>query len=276
MFPWIFGIAGLAIILIALEREIYFYEGIHLGPRVQGWLYDRWAAKYDLDKHESQAHDVEVLARPMIKALSDVPKPLILDIATGTGRFPVALLNEPAFTGQMIALDISREMLVHAAQKLAPFGERVILMRHGALSLPFPDHSFDAVSCLEAFEVMPNMAAPLAELARVLRPGGVLLTTRGTEASGRVRKVVSTEKFAALLRAAGFEQIEIIPWWKYFDRVWARKSGHAVTTDPRNLTDVLQCASCGMVALTESVPHALRCNHCGSQVQTTAEGILLY
>ena len=278
MLPWVVGIAALAVVLFILDREIYFYEGTHLGPRVQGWLYDRWAAKYDLDKRESQAHDADVLARPLIEKLAPAPDGLVLDVATGTGRLPAALLNEPAFTGRIIALDISREMLVRAAEKLTSFGERVILMRQSALSLPFPDNSFDAVSCMEALELMPNMQDPLAELARVLRPGGVLLTTRGTEASGRVNKIVSAEKFAGLLQAAGLEQIEIIPWWKNFDRVWARKPGQAVSVGPRALTDVLRCPACGevaMMAMENKSPHALRCQQCGAELAVTAEGIIL-
>ena len=86
---WMIGIAALAVLgLISylLDREIYFYEGVHLGPRVQAWLYDRWSRKYDEGKKASQLQDDEMLARPLLEALDAVPKPLILDFATGTGR----------------------------------------------------------------------------------------------------------------------------------------------------------------------------------------------
>jgi MFS family permease len=43
--------------LYFLDREIYFYEGARLGARLQRWLYDRWAAKYDQGKRASQAQD---------------------------------------------------------------------------------------------------------------------------------------------------------------------------------------------------------------------------
>lgn len=42
---WIVGIIVVGILLYLLDREIYFYEGTHLGPRAQGWLYDHWAKK---------------------------------------------------------------------------------------------------------------------------------------------------------------------------------------------------------------------------------------
>ena len=92
---WIWILSG-ALFLAALywfvDREIYFYEATHLGPRVQGWLYDRWAKKYDADKHDSQLRDADLLARPALEALRGIPAPLILDLATGTGR----LTSRPA------------------------------------------------------------------------------------------------------------------------------------------------------------------------------------
>lgn len=272
---WIIGIITTIVILVLLDREIYFYEATHLGPRVQGWLYDRWAAKYDSDKRESQAHDAEVLARPMVQKLADHPDASVLDIATGTGRLPLALLSAPEFQGRIIALDISREMLARAAEKLAPFADRVTLIRQTALTLPFPDASFDVVCCMEALEVMSNMEEPLRELARVLRPGGIFLTTRGTEASGRKNKVKSVETFTALLKSSGFEQIEIISWWKLFDRVWARKIGTSNPIGSHAVTDVLLCPSCGSAALVPESSGGLRCNQCQKEISITSEKILL-
>ena len=273
------GIAVAAVLVLvaaALYVEIYFYEGVHLGPWVQARLYDQWAGRYDRDKEESQRHDADLLVRPLRQALADVAEPFVLDVATGTGRLPCALLSDPAFAGRIIALDISPGMLVCAAAKLAAHGDRVALVRHGAVPLPFPANTFDVVSCLEALEVMPGVAEPLAELARVLRPGGVLLTSRGTESSGRVGQVHSREKLEALLHEVGLEQVEILSWWKMFDRVWARKQGQSPPAGVRPLTDVLGCPACGQAALVAGRPDALHCGQCGVAVPITPEGIVLY
>lgn len=222
-----YAIAALILLIglyLFVDREIYFYEGVHLGRRVQAWLYDRWAKKYDRDKRESQAHDAERLARPLLAALADIPNPAVLDLATGTGRLPLALLREAGFTGHVTALDISEGMLAQAAAKLADYAGRFTLLRQEEYPLPFPEASFDAVCCLEALEVMPEMETPLRELHRLLKPGGVLLTTRGTEASGRKAKVVNAAELRSLLERIGFEQVEIQPWWRCFDLVWARKT----------------------------------------------------
>lgn len=63
---WILGIAVLGVLgLIGylLAREIYFYEGTHLGPRLRAWLYDRRSKNYDKGNQASQVHDDEMLAR---------------------------------------------------------------------------------------------------------------------------------------------------------------------------------------------------------------------
>jgi len=158
--------------------------------------------------------------------LRGLPAPLILDLATGTGRLPLALLTESAFAaGHITAVDVSQGMLDQAAQKLTDYEGRVTLRQVIGFPLPFPDNSFDMVACMEALEVMPEMNTPLRELFRVLRPGGFFLSSRGTEASGRKSKVMSREQFKTLLESKGFERVEIVAWWKWFDRVTARKPG---------------------------------------------------
>ncbi|MGD8622908.1 MAG: class I SAM-dependent methyltransferase [Anaerolineae bacterium] len=273
-------VIGIVLILLAaaLYLEIYFYEGVHLSPRIQGWLYDRWAASYDQEKAESQRHDQEFLVRPLLTRLAQleggVPAPLVLDLATGTGRLPLALLQAPEFKGHIIGLDISRGMLAQAAEKLEAHADRVTLLRHQKVSLPFPDDTFDVVACLEALEVMPDMEGPLRELARVLRPGGLLLTSRGRESSGRIGQVRSAEAFSALLQETGFEGVEIIDWWKTFDRVWARKPGRFQPQGPRTLADVLCCPECGRIAW-ETGTSRFRCPACRAELPISEEGIVL-
>jgi ubiquinone/menaquinone biosynthesis C-methylase UbiE len=284
---WIFGIAAILLIGLLIDREIYFYEGTHLGPRVQAWLYDQWAKKYDVGKRASQLQDVEMLARPLITRLKDVPEPFVLDFATGTGRLSYALLQQPEFNGHIIALDLSQGMLEQAAAKLSrasttsqenaasPLSEGVELLRHQTLPLPFPDAAFDVVCALEVLELFPDMEAPLEEFARVLRPGGVLLTSRGTEESGRRAKVKSQASFGALLGKNGFGEFEISRWWKLFDRVFARKDGPSVApVGARRLAEVMRCGQCGKIEWRQEAGHWI-CQQCGSALAVTREGIVL-
>lgn len=288
---WILIVAALVIIGLLLDREIYFYEGVHLGPRMQAWLYDRWSKKYDEGKHASQLRDSEMLAQPLLEALraEGVSAPFVLDFATGTGRLSHVLLNQPGFHGHIIALDLSQGMLEQAASKLSRASEswrhdtlplnarseaRAELLRHQSMPLPFPDAAFDVVCALEVLELFPSMDEPLTEITRVLRPGGILLTSRGTEESGRRAKVKSEKTFASLLGEKGLERIQITKWWKLFDRVIAVKKGSTPPVGPRRLSDVLCCKACGQVGWQKE-SGMWKCQNCGYEILVTTVGIVL-
>lgn len=271
---WLIAVIVLIVIGYVLDREIYFYEGARLGPRIQSWLYDRWSRKYDTSKRESQLHDDEMLAQPLLKRLKDVPEPFALDFATGTGRLSFALLSRPDFKGRIIALDISQGMLEQAASKLHPYLDRVDLLRHQSMPLPFPDAAFDVVCCLEVLELLPDTHAALREMARLLRPGGILLTSRGTEESGRRAKVKSAAELQSILESNGFENVNITKWWKLFDRVFANKKGSAASVGLKKLPNVLRCSSCGQIQWAKTRT-SLRCGNCKNELQVTKQGIAL-
>jgi len=284
---WVIAVAILVVVVgFILDREIYFYEGVHLGPRVQAWLYDRWSRKYDEGKRESQLRDDEMLAGPLLELLQGIPEPFVLDFATGTGRLSYALLKREEFKGRIIALDLSQGMLGQAARKVSGLdtsgrgtrstrpANKVELLRHTSLPLPFADASFDAVCCLEVLELFPNMEKPLTELTRVLRPGGVLLTSRGTEESGRKARVKSKVDFTALLEKVGMKDVRITPWWKLFDRALAVKEGTSDAVGRRSLSAVLRCGVCGQIQW-EREAGALMCQNCTNELTVTNEGIVL-
>jgi ubiquinone/menaquinone biosynthesis C-methylase UbiE len=276
---WIFGILALVVAGILFDREIFFYEGVHLGPRLQAWLYDRWSRKYDEGKRASQLRDDEMLAQPLLEALLDVPEPFILDFATGTGRLSYALRNRTEFKGKIVALDLSLGMLEQAAAKLtaSPLSAKntqVEFLRHLSLPLPFPDAAFDAVCALEVLELFPSMDEPLRELTRVLRPGGILLTSRGTEESGRKAKIKSAKAFTSLLEKHGLEQMRISKWWKLFDRVIAIKQGISAPVNRKRLSEVLNCSSCNSIHWAQ-MSNRWRCEKCGKELAVTEQNILL-
>lgn len=224
--PWLLiALLLAAVVLVVLYWLLVITEGVYLGPRLVIWLYDRTAVRYDAIKQFDPDAERYFVIYPLLNSLAAYPAPLVLDVATGTGRLPLFLLEESTFNGRVIGVDASALMLAQAAPKLAPFGRRAALVRQTALALPFPDAAFHAVTCLEALEFFADEKRALREMARVLRPGGVLLTTRrrGWEAQTFVGRYSNPEQFTQRLEALGFEQVTLSPWQVEYDLVMGRK-----------------------------------------------------
>lgn len=200
-------------------------EGVFLGRRVVVWLYDLAADRYDAVKQFDADTESAFVTWPLRRRLKGRPAPLVLDVATGTGRLPFFLLGEPGFNGRVIGLDASAGMLARAQAKLAPFGDRAALVRQSALDLPFGNAVFAAVTCLEALEFLPDTPGALREMARVLRPGGVLLVTRrqGTDASYFLGHTYDRDAFEELLGELGLVDVRSQPWQVDYELVWAAR-----------------------------------------------------
>ena len=156
----------------------------------------------------------------------------VLDACCGTGD--LALADERA-GGAVTGLDFSEPMLERARKK----SDSVEWVQGDALALPFPDSSFDVVTVGFGVRNVSDLEGGLAELRRVLRPGGRvgvldITTPRGvlrpfysvwfdrvvpllgnvlpggtayTYLPASVRRFPSAEELAGLIRAAGFEQV---------------------------------------------------------------------
>ncbi|NLX09530.1 MAG: class I SAM-dependent methyltransferase [Chloroflexi bacterium] len=270
------GVAALALIAGVLWWLLFITEGIYLGRGAVIWLYDLYAGRYDNIKQYEPELEHYFLAHPVLDRLPHVAAPLVLDVATGTGRLPLALLEQPRFQGRVIALDLSRKMLAGAAEKLAPFGARVTLLHHAAEYLPFPDDTFDLVTCLEALEFMMEPRAVLPELVRVLRPGGLLVLTnrQGIDAKLMPGRTFRHDDLARLLRDdLGLDRVVIDAWQVDYRIVWAYKPGHAPPSGPRDLAEVWRCPHCGAVDLIP-VAGGWRCLACEQHVAAGPDGVI--
>ena len=109
--------------------------------------------------------------RAMVSAVGPRPGQRILDVATGTGLVAFALAARGA---EVVGLDQSEDMLAGARARQARAGSagQVSFVRGEAEQLPFPDGSFDALTFTYLLRYVDDPQATLAELARVLRPGG--------------------------------------------------------------------------------------------------------
>ncbi len=226
MLGWIFLVL---IVIVLLGLLLYWLlivtEGVYLGRRLVVWMYDLTAHRYDGIKQFDQDAESFLVIRPLLWRIVNSPAPMILDVATGTGRVPAFLLEEATFNGRVIGLDASLKMLAYARQKLQLYQHRVALVQQTASDLPFHPHSFDAVTCLESLEFFPSDTAALREMVRVLTPGGALLVTRrrGWEAKTFIGRYRSREAFEEHLSGLGLVEIETLLWQVEYDLVFARK-----------------------------------------------------
>ena len=202
-------------------------EGVYLGRRAVIALYDLYAHRYDRIKQFDEFADITLIAQPLLQRLSPQSDPLILDLATGTGRLPLVMARLASFDGHVIGSDASRRMLAIARDKVRQqrFEPYISLARHDAARLPFPANSFNAVACLEALEFMPRQDLVLAEMTRVLKPGGILLATIRIDTRLMPGKVWSEERMRRELAALGMLDIEVMIWQEDYSQVWARKAG---------------------------------------------------
>jgi demethylmenaquinone methyltransferase/2-methoxy-6-polyprenyl-1,4-benzoquinol methylase len=111
--------------------------------------------------------------RAMVTAVDAGPAERVLDVATGTGLVARELVRR--YRCSVVGLDQSTEMLAGARRRLARepgLAERIELVRGEAERLSFGDAEFDHLTFTYLLRYVDDPGATLAELARVVRPGG--------------------------------------------------------------------------------------------------------
>jgi ubiquinone/menaquinone biosynthesis C-methylase UbiE len=129
--------------------------------------YTEWSASYDAPVTNPAIITEEELVLPMLARL---PRGRALDVACGTGRH-VGNLLRLGFDAS--GVDVTAAMLDRAREK-----HPEARFEQGSWdALPFGDDEFDVVTCALALCHAPAVAGPIAEMARVLRPGGALVVS---------------------------------------------------------------------------------------------------
>lgn len=100
------------------------------------------------------------------------PGGIALDVGSGPGNVTASLARAAGPDGLALGVDISEPMLARAVRNEA--GPQVGFIKADAQRLPFRDNTFDAAVSTAVLQLVPDPQAALAEIARVLRPGGRL------------------------------------------------------------------------------------------------------
>lgn len=182
--------------------------------------FDRWAATYERDRRS------RFNARPQQDALAVLalqPNDRFLDVGCGTGA---AVRAAATVVEHAVGVDIAPKMILRAKELAAglPGAEFTI---GDSEQLPFPAEAFTALLCTASFHHYPEPERALAEMARVLAPGGRLVIADGTgdlriaRIADRVMRWVDrshvrlyrTDELVDLVNRAGFGDVATQHLW---------------------------------------------------------------
>ncbi len=147
-------------------------------------LFDRIAPRYDLlnslmsgGRHHAWRRLAVQLAAPPIDGIT-------LDVGCGTGDLSLELARHPL--QRVVGVDLAPAMVQRGLRKVAERGlaERVHLGLGHALRLPFPDDTFDCAVTAFTLRNVSDVSAALAEMRRVTRPGGRVVSLEITPRRG--------------------------------------------------------------------------------------------
>jgi ubiquinone/menaquinone biosynthesis C-methylase UbiE len=174
--------------------------------------FDRWAETYD--RSFLQRRVFEPVHEALIQALGSVEGWRVLDVGCGTGTLTVALARRSA---RAIGVDPAPRMVAQARAKQG--GAPVTFIVGSAEALPFADSSFDGATASMTVHHWRDTERGLAELARVLRPGG-RAAIADIDLPGSLRSVLrlvrnphagwSRRELAGILYRSGFTRVEAL------------------------------------------------------------------
>lgn len=159
-------------------------------------MFDEVASRYDLTNDVMTMGQVRRWRRLVVGAVDPQPGQRILDLAAGTGTSSRPFADAGA---QVVPLDLSLGMLKVGKQRQPDLE----FINGDALSLPFADQSFDAVTISYGLRNVEHTGAALIEMRRVTKPGGrVVIAEFSTPTNGLVSGVYRNIVLQALPRLA--------------------------------------------------------------------------
>jgi malonyl-CoA O-methyltransferase len=141
-----------------------------LHPRL---AYQAWAKTYDQRENNALLNAEERTFVPLLESVQ-VEGKNVIDFGCGTGRHLFRCCGKNAHS--IVGVDFSHEMLMYALRKSLST-EQIILLESSVESLPFHDAQFDVGISTLVLSHCPSLSVPVAEMARVLRPGATLLVS---------------------------------------------------------------------------------------------------
>lgn len=163
-------------------------------------VFDSVAPNYDL-MNDLMSAGMHRAWKAFTIALAGVrPGERVLDVASGSGDLASAFARRVGAEGQVWLTDINRAMLARGRDRLLDEGRALPLAQCDAEHLPFRSDQFDCVSVAFGLRNMTRKEAALAEMRRVLKPGGRLLVLEFSRV------------WQPLTRAYDWYSFKVLPW----------------------------------------------------------------
>ena len=217
--------------------------------------FGRQAHEYAVSPSHADGNDLRRLVDliPHDKHLS------LLDVATGAGHTALAMAP---FVRDVVGLDLTREMLQEAERLAQERGiANVRFIQGDAMSLPFPAQSFDLVSCRRAPHHFADVPRFLAEVVRVLVPGGLFgLVDQTTPESQTGAEFMET--FEKLRDPSHVHALKVSEWQQAFENAGLHVRHLELDMEERDVNDYLDVAGVGderrrqIAALLREAPDA--------------------
>ena len=159
-----------------MSRNVTPYKDSGLGKKEQvAQMFNTISGKYDgLNRVISFGIDVK-WRKKVLKLVTNTNPENVLDIATGTGD--LAILMTKTGAKEIVGLDISEGMLEVGRKKIAErkLDNKIKMVLGDSENIPFEDNSFDAITVAFGVRNFENLEKGLAEILRVLKPGGIFV-----------------------------------------------------------------------------------------------------
>jgi ubiquinone/menaquinone biosynthesis C-methylase UbiE len=179
-----------------------------------GWRYDLTGWFHDLVSFRGKVRELRRRTADLARIRLGEH---VLDVGCGTGTLAIAVARRVGRAGRVVGIDPGTRQIARARTKVARRKEPIEFQTGVIERLPFPDQTFDVVLSSLMMHHLPTSLKRqgLAEIARVLKPGGRLVIADFTPKQGRTGQAPrfhaggsSVDDLAALIRDAGFEALE--------------------------------------------------------------------
>jgi ubiquinone/menaquinone biosynthesis C-methylase UbiE len=167
-----------------LISNFWWMPRLKRGPMSYGKMqasleFSRWSETYDRSILQwllfGPAHQA-ILSRLRTR-FGDRPT-AILDVGCGTGLFAARIAKALPWA-TIWGVDLVEGMLIGGRERWQALRDQVVPVQGDSERLPFPDGTFDVVTCANSFHHYPHQARAVAEMYRVLKPGGQLFLLDG-------------------------------------------------------------------------------------------------